>query len=58
MFEEAGHEMAIFDKFYAPDSKVFRKRYDFITATEVLEHLKKPKVELNRLWALLPPGGC
>ena len=57
MFEEAGHEMSIFDKFYASDSKVFRKRYDFITATEVLEHLCEPKLELDRLWNLISPGG-
>ncbi len=57
MFEEAGHKMAIFDHFYAQDKSVFKKQYDFITATEVLEHLQHPQEELDRLWSCLKPGG-
>ncbi len=57
MFENAGFTMAIYDKFYAPDKKVFEKQYDFITATEVVEHLHNPGKELDRLWACLKPGG-
>lgn len=57
MFEEAGHKMDLFDKLYAPDSKVFKNKYDFITATEVLEHLHEPKIEVDRLWGCLKPGG-
>ncbi|QOR38159.1 class I SAM-dependent methyltransferase [Billgrantia diversa] len=57
MFEEAGHPMAIYDPFYAPDTSVLERRYDFITATEVVEHLFAPGHELERLVALLPEGG-
>jgi hypothetical protein len=57
MFTEAGHSVSIHDKFYAPDSAVFAERYDFITATEVLEHLADPRLELARLWSCLRPGG-
>lgn len=57
MFREAGHTMAIFDPFYAPDNTVFDHQYDFITATEVVEHLRNPQMELNRLWDRLKPGG-
>ncbi len=57
MFEEYGHTMQIYDCFYAPDEKVFSRRYDFISATEVVEHLHRPLVELDRLWRLLKPGG-
>ena len=57
MFEEAGHRMAIFDPFYAPDETVFDHQYDFITATEVVEHLRQPQKELDRLWGCLKPGG-
>lgn len=57
MFEEAGHKVAIYDYFYAQDVSVFQKEYDFITATEVLEHLHYPQDELDRLWACLKPGG-
>ncbi len=31
--------------------------YDFITASEVVEHLHRPEAELNRLWNCLRPGG-
>ena len=57
MFAAAGHEMAIYDKFYAPDASVFNRQYDFITATEVLEHLRAPAQEIERLWQCLRPGG-
>ena len=57
MFEENGHSMAIYDHFYAMEPSVLEKQYDFITATEVLEHLQNPRMELDRLWTLLKPGG-
>ena len=31
--------------------------YDFITSTEVVEHLASPGLEMEKLWALLKPGG-
>jgi hypothetical protein len=57
MFAEVGHVVATYDRFYAPDPSPLRDRYDFITATEVAEHLHDPGVELDRLWAILKPGG-
>ncbi len=57
MFEEVGHSMAVYDHFYAKDPSVLEQPYDFITATEVVEHLHHPRQELDRLWALLKPGG-
>jgi len=57
MFAEAGHSMAIYDHFYARDPSVWEKQYDFITATEVVEHLHNPQKDLHRLWACLKPGG-
>ncbi len=57
MFEEAGHAMEIYDPFYAPDPTVLNRLYDFVTATEVVEHLHQPRKELNRLWKCLKPGG-
>ena len=49
--------MEIFDPFYAPDSKVLEQQYDFITTTEVLEHLHHPRSELDQLWSCLKPRG-
>ncbi len=57
MLREAGYKMAIYDLFYAPDTGVFSRPYDFITATEVVEHLHQPGRELQRLFACLRPGG-
>jgi hypothetical protein len=57
MFAESGHQMSIYDRFYADDSAVFQRTYDFITATEVVEHLHHPQAELDRLWCCLRPGG-
>ena len=57
MFNEIGHPMEIYDTFYAMEPSVLARHYDFITATEVLEHLHNPRQELDRLWTLLKPGG-
>ncbi len=57
MFEEVGHSMALYDHFYAPNPAVLDAPYDFITATEVVEHLHYPRIELDRLWTILTPGG-
>lgn len=57
MAREAGYAMDAYDPIYAPDACVFDRRYDFITCTEVAEHLFAPGVELDRLWSLLEPGG-
>lgn len=57
MLEEQGHQVWLYDLYYANDKEVFERQYDFITATEVVEHLAQPMVELQRLWSLLKPGG-
>ncbi len=57
MFEEVGHTVALYDFFYANDRSVLRQRYDFITASEVVEHLHHPQKELDDLWDILQPSG-
>lgn len=57
MFREAGHTVALYDLFYAPDLSVLNDSYDFISATEVVEHLYLPGSELSRLWRILADGG-
>ncbi len=56
MFLRAGFEMKIYDKYYASDLSVLSKQYHFITATEVFEHLRKPKKDIDLLFKLLKPG--
>ena len=57
MLEEQGHNVALYDLYYANDSAVLKRPYDFITSTEVIEHLAQPGAELQRLWDILTPGG-
>ncbi len=57
MFEELGYPMAIYDPIYATDESVLEIEYDFVTATEVVEHLQRPKQSLNRMWRCVKPGG-
>ena len=55
--EEMGHRVALFDPIYHPNPKMLERQYDFITATEVFEHLHHPQRDLERLWNCLGPGG-
>ena len=57
MLEAHGHLMTLYDPVYCPDRGALAEQYDFITATEVLEHLHEPAATLERLDALLRPGG-
>ena len=57
MFEEAGHSVAPYDVFYQADMAVLNDQYDFITLSEVAEHLSRPGAELGRLWDCLKPEG-
>lgn len=56
MLEEQGHEMSLYDLYYRDTPEVLGKRYDFITCTEVLEHLREPESVLEQLTAMLAPG--
>lgn len=57
MGREAGYRMAGYDKFYADVPELLARQYDFITSTEVIEHIADPKGALDCLWACLKPGG-
>ena len=57
MLREAGFSVAEFDPFYAPYKELLTTKYDFITSTEVVEHLSKPGVVFEQLFALLKPRG-
>ena len=57
MLREAGMEMALYDPFYYPDTSTLAQQYDFITCTEVVEHLHSPAEIFRQLDRLLVPGG-
>ncbi|NUZ12141.1 methyltransferase domain-containing protein [Pseudoalteromonas sp. McH1-7] len=56
MLEEAGHQVSLFDLYYANNPEVLKQQYDFIVSTEVVEHLSKPGQVLQQLLALLDCG--
>jgi SAM-dependent methyltransferase len=57
MLTEQGYAMDLYDPFYHDDPLVFTRQYDFICATEVVEHLRNPGREFERLFSMLRPGG-
>lgn len=57
MLEEAGFPVRIYDPIYAPDPGALEARYDFVTSTEVFEHLAEPGREIRRVLAALRPRG-
>jgi len=57
MLEAAGHRVRLYDPVYRPDSTVLDQPCDFITCTEVVEHMHRPAEEFRRLDTLLRPGG-
>jgi SAM-dependent methyltransferase len=57
MLKEVGHFVDVYDPFYWPDSTKLEKQYDFVVASEVIEHLFDPAAEFARLFSLLRPGG-
>ena len=57
LMAERGHTVTNFDPIYHPDVDWRDASYDFITSTEVLEHLQHPRRELDALWSTLRPTG-
>ena len=57
ILEEADHNISLYDPIYHPDKNVLSDNYDFITATEVFEHLHYPSKDLMVLHNALKPGG-
>ena len=52
-----GHQVERYDPIYCNDASVFSKTYDFICATEVVEHLREPGKVLPVMFKMLKPGG-
>lgn len=57
MLAEAGHPTADYDPVFRSDPAVLIRIYDFITCTEVVEHLHRPAEVFAHLDAMLAPGG-
>jgi len=57
MLEEAGMTMALYDPFFQPDPEALSSTYDFVTCTEVVEHLHAPAQVFRELDRLVSVGG-
>lgn len=57
MLAEQGQQMDVYDPIYHDDPGVFAKNYDFICASEVVEHLHDPEKEFIALFSMLKQGG-
>ena len=57
MLESKGYQMALYDPYYAPNEDVLKKRYDFVTCTETIEHFHDPGKEWRLLLKLVKPSG-
>ncbi len=49
--------VSVYDIFYCPDASVLERQYDFICATEVMEHLHRPGEVIHMLWQRLRTSG-
>lgn len=52
-----GFKMDLYDLFYYPDKSKLRDKYEFITATEVIEHIKDCENAFNYFEDKLKSGG-
>lgn len=57
MMRERGYSMRDYDPHFAPDEVPLCATYDFVTCTEVVEHLRRPAETFVQLDALVEPGG-
>ena len=57
MLESGGHRVALYDPVFFPDDAVLGRQWDFLTCTEVVEHLHHPMAVFRQLDGLLRPGG-
>jgi transcription initiation factor TFIIIB Brf1 subunit/transcription initiation factor TFIIB len=52
-----GYPTDSYDLFYHPQESIWKKSYDFIVLSEVIEHLREPREIMQALKERLNPGG-
>ncbi len=57
LFIANNHSCSSFDIFYRNNPKLLNQNYDFVSASEVVEHLNNPNKELKRLASLINRNG-
>ena len=57
LFERHGFRVTSWDPLFPSDTSALSGAYDFVTCSEVLEHIPQPNDALDRMASLLPRGG-
>lgn len=57
MLTDCGHQIDLYDPFYANQPGNLKNQYDFIVCTEVIEHFRQPQIEFEYLFCLLNSTG-
>ncbi len=58
LLERQGYRINLYDPFYWPDLEALSRKYEYIIASEVIEHFRSPFGEFAMLRSLLLPGGA
>lgn len=56
MLSEEGYHVSLYDLYYHPNNDVLKQNYDFITCTEVIEHIAGPQQVFEQLLSMLNVG--
>lgn len=57
LFKDQNVSVHHFDPFYFPDERLLKRKYDFITCSETVEHFYYPFAEFLKLQSMLKSGG-
>ncbi len=57
MLSEVSFPTEIYDPYYAPTKDLLQKKYDYITCTEVIEHIYQPAKVIEQWLHMLKPNG-
>lgn len=57
MLRERGFSVAEYDPFFDDNQETLARQYDFVTATEVVEHFCSPHKTFEQLFGLVKPKG-
>lgn len=57
MLADCGHHCVDYDYYFARQPQLLEQQYDFITCTEVIEHISQPATVIDVWQRCLKPGG-
>ncbi len=57
ILNQSGYSTEVYDPFFAQHDELLKQRYQFVCASEVVEHFHNPAFEFLRLRGLLKRGG-